>query len=31
MIDQIVLEDMLPANTHVLKNQPVDEYKAGLG
>ena len=31
MIDQIVLEDMLPENTKVLKNQPIDEDKAGLG
>ena len=31
MLDQIVLEDMLPENTKVLKNQPMDEYKTGLG
>jgi bud site selection protein 20 len=31
MFDQIVLEDMLPANTKVLKNQPHDEDKPGLG
>lgn len=31
MFDQIVLEDMLPENTKVLKNQPTDEDKPGLG
>lgn len=31
MLDQIVLEDMLPENTKVLKNQAADEDKAGLG
>lgn len=31
MLDQIVLEDMLPENTHALKNQPRDEYLPGLG
>lgn len=31
MIDQIVLEDMLPENTVLLKNQPKDEYLPGLG
>ena len=30
-MDQIVLEDMLPENTKVLKNQPTDEDKPGLG
>jgi len=31
MIDQIVLEDMLPENTILLKNQPKDELLPGLG
>lgn len=31
MLDQIILEDMLPENTQVLKNQPVDEEVTGLG
>lgn len=31
MLDQIILEDMLPENTKVLKNQPVDEDQTGLG
>jgi bud site selection protein 20 len=31
MLDQIVLEDMLPENTKVLKSQPTDEEKPGLG
>ena len=30
-IDQVVLEDMLPENTQKLLNQPLDEYKPGLG
>ena len=31
MIDQIVLEDMLPENTKVLLNQPTNEDLPGLG
>ena len=30
-VDQVVLEDMLPENTKKLENQPLDEYKPGLG
>ena len=31
MMDQIVLEDMLPENTQLLLNQPIDEHRPGLG
>ena len=30
-IDQVILEDLLPVNTEKLENQPLDEYKPGLG
>ena len=30
-VDQVVLEDMLPQNAEKLANQPLDEYKPGLG
>ena len=30
-IDQVVLDDMQPENTEKLLNQPLDEYKPGLG
>jgi len=30
-IDQIVLEDMIPANMQKLLNQPIDEEKPGAG
>jgi bud site selection protein 20 len=30
MLDQIILEDMLPVNTELLKNQKIDEEVTGL-
>ena len=30
-VDQIVLTDLQPENATKLKNQPLDEYKPGLG
>ena len=30
-VDQVVLDDMLPENSEKLMNQPIDEYKPGLG